>query len=208
MRDFLQGARKARGTWSVAAQQWRHDRNGTVEFIHINKTGGSSIEKALGLPFGHQTAAMRVARLGAEEWNRRYSFTFVRNPWDRLVSQYHYRKSRGRLGSDVDFRSWVRATLLECDEDLRGWSVMFLSQVDRISSPNGDVLVDDIFRFENLEEDFGRLCRRIGLDAVLPHRKPSSHLHFSEYYDDETADIVAQVFQRDFELLGYSLRPA
>ena len=105
------GLASTRGALSVAAHQWRHDRKGDVEFIHINKTGGSSIEKALGLPFSHQTASMRVARLGTEEWNRRYSFTFVRNPWDRLVSQYHYRKSRGRLRRDIDFPAWIRATL-------------------------------------------------------------------------------------------------
>ena len=205
MTEVLDWARRKRGVWSVAAQQRRHDRAGDVEFIHINKTGGSSVERALGLPFSHQTASMRVARLGPEEWNRRYSFTFVRNPWDRIVSQYHYRKGRGRLRRDLAFPDWIRATLVDGDKDLMGWPVMFMGQVERISSPTGELLVDDVYRFESFAEDFARLCRRVRVDAALPHKKPSSHEHYSEYYDASTAAIVARAFQRDIEFLGYSL---
>ena len=80
---------------------------------------------------------------------------------------------------------------------------MFMGQAERISGPSGEVLVDDIYRFESFEEDFGRLCRRLDLDVVLQHKKPSSHRHYAEYYDDSTADIVARVFHRDIELFGY-----
>ncbi len=189
----------------MAAQQWRHDRDGDVEFIHINKTGGSSVEHALGLPFSHQTASMRIHRLGVEEWNRRYSFTFVRNPWDRIVSQYHYRRGRGRLGRDLEFPEWIRATLVNRDEELKGWAVMFMSQADRITGPDGALLVDDVYRFESFEADFGRLCQRLRVDVSLPHTKPSTHRHYSEYYDAETADIVGEVFRRDVDLFDYRL---
>ena len=203
MPDALRRARKAHGRWSVAAHQRRHDRTGDVEFIHLNKTGGSSVEKALGLPFSHQTAAARVALLGPEEWNRRYSFTFVRNPWDRIVSQYHYRKSRGRLRTDLTFREWIKATLVDKDEEIQGWSVMFMGQLERIEGTDGAVLVDEIYRFESFEQDFGRLCRRLQIDALLPHKKPSSHGHFAEYYDAATLDVVGRAFQRDVEFFGY-----
>ena len=144
--------------------------------------------------------AAEVGRILAASRRQRASVTF------RSVKQfYHYRKSRGRLRSDIDFRSWVRATLLDNDEDLKGWSTMFLGQLDRISSASGEVLVDDIYRFESFEEDFARLCRRVGVNVALPHKKPSTHRHFSEYYDAATADIVGEAFQRDVELFGYTL---
>lgn len=82
---------------------------------------------------------------------------------------------------------------------------MFMGQVDRISGRNGDILVDDIFRFESFAEGFAMLSSRLGIDVTLPHKKPSSHGHFSEYYDKATSDIVSRVFSRDVEVLGYTM---
>lgn len=187
----------------MKAHQWLHDHRGNVEFIHINKSGGSSVERALGLPFNHQTASMRVERLGVEEWNRRYSFTFVRNPWDKLVSQYHFRKERDRLQRDVDFSEWIRSIFVDGDEKLMIRRSKFINQLDWISDLSGEVLVDDIYRYESLHDDFDTLCLKVGKNAVLPHHKPSSHQHYSRYYDAETADIVATAFRRDIEYFDY-----
>lgn len=183
--------------------QWRHDRQGDVEFIHINKTAGSSVEKALGLPFAHYTARDRIERLGLVEWNRRYSFTIVRNPWERLVSQYHHRKGHGRVLPDQKFADWVRGVLVEQDQSLKIQPLMFVNQLDWISSTSGEVVVDDIFRYEHLRRDFAVLCGKLDKRTTLPHEKPSAHEHFSSYYDTRTADIVGAYFERDIVLLGY-----
>ena len=58
-------------------------------FIHINKTGGSSIELALGYSPEHKTAVVKRKELGKGAWKKLFSFTIVRNPWDRAVSHYH-----------------------------------------------------------------------------------------------------------------------
>ena len=55
-------------------------------FVHINKTGGTSVVVALGLPFGHLTAREKIEQLGRERWDGRFTFAFVRNPWDRVAS--------------------------------------------------------------------------------------------------------------------------
>ena len=62
-------------------------------FIHINKTAGSSISKALGYDHQiHMTAKMLQDLLSTEIYQQKYKFAFIRNPYDRVVSQYLYRK--------------------------------------------------------------------------------------------------------------------
>lgn len=69
-----------------------HDRK--VLFVHIQKTGGSSITEILAknIPDIYRYKAKHeFAIIGMEdlkEWDRYFKFAFVRNPWDRLVSWY------------------------------------------------------------------------------------------------------------------------
>ena len=58
-------------------------------FVHVQKTGGSSILRAFGLRgdlVDHRLAADLRGQYGRALWNRCFKFSFVRNPWERLVS--------------------------------------------------------------------------------------------------------------------------
>ena len=73
----------------------RQGSNGPFIFIHINKTAGTSIGNAIGLPIKHhRTAREVIAAIGKDKWNTAYKFTLVRNPWDEVVSHYEYRRKR------------------------------------------------------------------------------------------------------------------
>lgn len=175
-------------------------------FIHINKTAGSSIEKALGMRFEHRTAREKRRELGERRWKERFSFTFVRNPWDKVVSHYHYRKRTKKAGlaeNPPPFKEWVVRAYREQDPALCDNPTMFLPQWDWITDEEGQVLVDFIGRFEKLDEDFGKICQQIGREARLPHLKKSQRGDFREYYDDETADVVRQWFHEDIKQFGY-----
>src|SRR5687768_492427 len=121
-----------------------------VIFVHINKTGGTSIEQALGLRFQHKTALELRAELGRRNWERQFSFAFVRNPWDKVASHYRYRVKTNQtdLGTHtIPFDEWVRLAYGEQDAKYYDQPKMFMPQVDWISDEQGEIMVDFVGRF-------------------------------------------------------------
>ena len=178
-------------------------------FIHINKTGGSSIEQALNLPLDHRTALEKIAEVGRDSWDRLLTFTVVRNPWDKVASHYHYRVETNQTGlgdQHIDFNAWVKRTYGVKDQYYYDKPRMFMPQIDWIADEYGRILVDEIIRFENLKSEFDRVLQKLGISATLPHVKKSDRGNYWEYYDSEAIDIVHKWFERDIELFGYQFQ--
>lgn len=191
-------------------------------FVNIPKTAGTSIRVALDYkkyPHEHLWAAKIIERLGQDEWNRLFTFTFVRNPWDRVVSQYHFRaqKEPHALWKDlypqeywddplVDFKTWVYEAYGDHGAARHPHGPAFSEwrlQTDWYMDGD-ECLVDFIGSFERLHRDFSHVCQRIGVPTRnLSHHKQSTHGPWQDYYDSATADIVAEYFARDIEILGY-----
>jgi chondroitin 4-sulfotransferase 11 len=177
-----------------------------VLFVHINKTGGTSIERALGLPFQHRTALELRELVGPARWAERFSFAFVRNPWDKVASHYHFRVQTNQTGLraiPIQFNEWVRLTYGTQCVPYYDQPKMFMPQTDWISDDSGEIIVDFVGRFERLEEDFDAVCQRIGRWAPLPHLKRSSRGDYRSLYDDESVEIVARWFTKDIQNFGY-----
>lgn len=176
-------------------------------FIHINKTAGSSIEAALGLPFEHKTAREKKAELGEACWNRMFKFSFVRNPWDRALSHYSYRVRTNQTGlgdRHLSFEEWARMVYSDRDPFYLDSAEMFRTQSEWLIGEDGEILVDFVGRFERLPEDFGTVCENIGVAAELPHLKRSKPAGYREFYSDVTAELVAKYFAEDVDRFGYA----
>jgi len=186
----------------------RHGSNGTFIFIHINKTAGTSIGNAIGLPIKHhQTAREVIARIGKDKWVKAYKFTLVRNPWDKVVSHYEYRRKRNKTDlatQDIPFAEWVKKTYgPDKDPFYYNNPKAFQPQVEWLKDDEGKISIDFVGKFESINEDFEQIKNAIGLDAELPHLNASKRAGYRTYYDDETREIVAQWFREDIEAFGY-----
>ena len=77
-------------------------------------------------------------------------------------------------------------------------------QLFHTEDENGEMLADFFIRTENIGEDLNAACSLIGIPfKSIHHRNKSTHKHYSEYYDDETRQIVAEKFAQDIEYFGY-----
>lgn len=221
-------------------------------FVHPWKTGGTSVARALGgerrgpqtpwqraLAFveraggrvigrpvlGKHAAAVDIrARIGAARFDGLYSFGFVRNPWDWLVS-WHTFVRETRVSPDTG-RAWthhLRAELAHLDFPQfvrwveRGGLTRAggrrrssfsrepkVLQLDWFSDHDGQLLVDFVGRFEALADDFATACAAIGLEGYrLPHVNKSEHRTYQSYYTPETRDAVGAHFERDIQTFGY-----
>jgi hypothetical protein len=171
-------------------------------FVEVPKTGSTSIRSIIGYPKRPHLDIVEIeSQITTEQFNEYFKFGFVRNPWDRAVSlfQRKHRLTRKHKKSFVDFIKWHNYATDTCIHPSQK-----KYQLDFFTDSVGELLVDFIGRFENLQEDFNIVCDKIGIpQQTLPYKNPSKHKHYTEYYDDETKQIVAKKYAKDIEYFGY-----
>jgi chondroitin 4-sulfotransferase 11 len=187
----------------------RTGNNGTFIFIHINKTAGTSLGKVIGLPHKRHLPVTRLVHLvGEKRFNKAYKFSVVRNPWDRAVSHYKYLARKKYYNVDpekVSFKEWLIATYGDRKDPFYLYNpIMFADQITWLTDANGNLRVDNIIRFENLEEEFKDVADVIGVSSELPRLNATEKIHYSSFYDEETMEIVQRHSRRDIETFGYS----
>jgi chondroitin 4-sulfotransferase 11 len=186
-------------------------------FIHVNKTGGTSIEKAFQPDADHRNVQHKHASVAfysqtfPDQFRRYFKFAFVRNPWDWLVSRYHWSKNHQRL-FDYSFDEFLRrlekrirlsksALWLEDGQALK-------PQLDRLVI-GGSIAVDFVGRFENLQRDFDLVCSRLQIEPRrLHHVFKSKHAHYADYYSVENRKIVERLYAIDIATFGYHFADA
>jgi len=179
----------------------------TVCYVQINKCASSSVSRALGIPpKQHLTAQELRARMG-EAWHGAFTFAVVRNPYDRVVSQYEYRKARGgRSGfvGDMTFRQWVHGAYDLKDPKLVNNEKMFRPCVWWLRDEAGRMMVAQVYKAEKLWIEWAGIARHLGVSESLPRANTTERRPYREYYDDGTRRIIARVFAEDLKRFDYT----
>lgn len=186
-------------------------------FVHIPKTAGRSIARAFGSDFLHRT-------IHAYKSHNYHKFTVVRNPWDRLVSIYHYIGRRSYFAnspircSGAEFSQWLQLNLANRQTEipdsaidgnrrsthsLLGSQFWFSSQLSWIAGRHRVIRVDTILRFENLKNDFDMFCKSRDIQVQLPHINASDRRPYQEYYDRSLVGLVMAHYSKEISYFGY-----
>lgn len=177
-------------------------------FIHIPKTGGTSIVSIFGEAFQkHNTAREVIDIIGRKRWDEVYKFSVVRNPWEKVHSWYKFRVklNQSKMSArPISFKDWVACTYGEPKDPYYYYRPKpFMPQVDWLKDDQGVIDMDRIVRFENLQEGFTEVARELGIPSELPHINKTKKTNYRDFYDDETRRIVGEWHAEDIEYFGY-----
>tara|TARA_B100002019_G_C21178715_1_gene552489 strand:- start:58 stop:651 length:594 start_codon:yes stop_codon:yes gene_type:complete len=144
----------------------------------------------------HLTYLQYLELVGPEKIKNAVILGTIRNPWSRCVSAWKFTKS---LSGFKNFILDVSESDFHCDP---------VSHDDLLWRPLRSYFVGadhvNYIRVENLQEDFDTVCDKIGIpQQQLPHTNKTKHKHYTEYYDEETKQIVAEKYAKDIEYFGY-----
>jgi len=183
-------------------------KHGNFIFIHINKTAGTSIIDVIGKPFRkHLTAKEVINVIGQKKWDEAYKFTVVRNPWDKVVSQYKHNikvNSSNMANKKISFKDWVACTYGEPkNEFYYARPQMFYPQVEWLKNNQGKIDIDKIIRFENLNAGINEVFETLSIDRQLPHLNRTPETSYRDFYDDESRQIIADWFHDDIIEFSY-----
>lgn len=207
-------------------------------FVHVPKTGGTSVALALearamkdDILIGDTPKARRrrdrVAKLKAHRRLWKHSrlsdldgllapeqihamrvVTIVRNPWDRMVSYYHWLQTQTfdhpavTLAQTCDFSRFLNADLTQRTFQASPYS-------HYMTDGAGQVHADLYIRLEHFEDDVAPLAAHLGFTPQLPHANASDRARdWRSFYTEADAKRLADICAPDIAAHGYAFDPA
>lgn len=188
-------------------------------FVSIPKTGTNSIwDKILKpgdnyRPFQHVKAITIKNNIGSVEWNNRFSFACVRNPYKLVKSWYDYHKSHDDIIQHVkdfypdSFEEWVMdgfKTHWEPESHKRlnpywdGSNPLF--QYKWVTDNNENFIVNHIMKIETLDVDFDVVAKKFNFDNGLNKLNQSN---LNTELNDNIKNVIYTTFEKDFDLFNY-----
>lgn len=202
-----------------------------VLFLWMPKVAGTSISQALLSAYKHHYRALENhpdhfsrdlqaitffhshipslvdKEVLSQSWvDNAFKFAFVRNPWDRLVSLYHWLDDKE---SGPPFEDWLQSVVKANYERPGTQNIQGLYQANRLVDwlrPEGIWLPDYIGKFETLNTDWITIQKILGITASLPHGNQSIHKPYAYYYNSATRRLVEKRFEEDIDLFKYTFQ--
>ena len=193
-----------------------------IIFLHIPKTGGSSIELAFGLftfnngyridnnikAMHHFTWEEYKNYLGQKKYDEYYKFTIIRNPYNKVISDYFWLKNIAKLEYDNFQNKSFDEYLDYCDHlvknnlyNLTLFHDHFMPQHKFIYNDKNKLMIDKILRFENFDyiEKFIKIKYNININHINKNETKNNII-----LNDIQKNKIYNIYKNDFILLKYS----
>jgi len=199
-------------------------------YIHIHRTGGLSLEKMFKAHQGdHRYVKEYIKEITYEKYKTYFSFSFVRNPWDKIVSCYFYHRNNlideelkkmnntwPKWKSDIyNFDDWIKLLpeIKDCNS-FQGNHDLFLfnpinytNQIQMLKNNKGEIDVDFIGRMENYESDWKFISEKLDIKEekkLVHYNATEREKDYRIYYKKtETIEIVRNWHEEDIRYFNY-----
>lgn len=202
-------------------------------FIHIPKVAGGSIERLItgkgwcgehrnGLKIQHEPA-YSLQDVHSHNWAEYFKFSFVRNPYDLLFSNFIWSNARKSPKNKIRINKVSKMRLTESFEyfinnveeqvkpahflNKKSKAVWGCHQYDWLCDKEGNLAMDFVGRFEGLHNDIRLIKLKLGIPKVVKLKKenktPKCNKHYKDYYTPEMIDMVKVKFAKDLEYFQY-----
>lgn len=217
--DKVQKMRSIFVRGSRLAKKIKKGKNCSV-FVHIPKCAGGSIRQFCYanniLVHGHDARDPEYKFFHEiEVFREKFSFCFVRNPIDRCISAFKFLQGGGLNEGD---RSDAERYVLKYDGNFQKFvtsefsrgdileQIHFSPQIKWIANSDGRIVVDAIFRYEEIITNFSKLQNLFGdFKSVLSTQNSSGTNRFPINFDTKVvSNMISSVYSKDIEMLGYA----
>ncbi len=144
----------------------------------------------------HDSAAFIMEHMDPDLWSSYFKFCFERNPWDKVISYFFWRHRDGRKGPLPPVSQFIQSGSAD---DVKGFELY---------SRGSEIVVDEVFFYEDLERALGTIRDRLGLEETpsLPAAKTrfrTDRRHYREVLDQQDRDRIARIYAREITHFGY-----
>lgn len=203
-------------------------------FVHIPKTGGVSVGKHLKIKrltrnlFRHSTnvkfqyhdiwyplhhlPANIIKKIHPNIFKKYYKFSFVRNPYNRMLSLYlymHKKKWESMQNSSVEIND---AVLADISAKFEKWVDKFIQSNDyrkltqtKFLYENNRLIVDDVFKYEDMEAELKKLKQKLKLefDPREIHNSSTTMFDRKKLLTPQIKEKIYNFYKEDFDNFGY-----
>ncbi|MFC4632597.1 sulfotransferase family 2 domain-containing protein [Dokdonia ponticola] len=184
-------------------------RNRKTIFIHIHRTGGSSMISLLKKALPNQVDviaqhgnASTMERKLLEKYPDYFVFSMVRNPWDRLLSWYSLLHKSDPQDLERD-KLRFEEFLIEIAQD-NGNDSFLLNQIDYFKNSTHCIDNVTIYRFENYSEEVKKIAKQLQINIQeIPRSNETLTKDYREYYTEKSKALVTEKCASDIDYFGY-----
>tara|TARA_R100001015_G_C4606670_1_gene161731 strand:+ start:182 stop:799 length:618 start_codon:yes stop_codon:yes gene_type:complete len=195
-----------------------------IIFCHISKNAGQTVHKImreigdLQIDDRHYNL-FQIKQILKDDnfFDKCKKFCVVRNPWDRMVSTYFFRKKMKEFDFgpikqwDLDFNSWVKYIYsdeykklkLMAQGTLNNVRYHYGNSIDWIKDRNSIIMDCKVIRFENIETELKDLFNELGYEINISKNNSTSHKPYQNYYNEESKKLVEKNFNKDINIFNY-----
>lgn len=147
--------------------------------------------------------------ISKKTWDKYYKFAFVRNPWDRAVSEFYWRHAlpSPKHKPPTNFKDFIDYCKFRIDSSPKARRDIYWThaqtQKSYITNQKGELILNEIFQFEQIYDAIKTIQTKIGIPMDLKKYNVSKHNHYRQYYNNKTKKMISNLYKDDIEMFDY-----